>query len=221
MTFGTATGLNTNTYNTGTVKEKIPSGYKKASLQNFTPEQMQLFSSLFGNVGSDSFLSRLAQGDQGIFEQMEAPALRQFSGLQGNIASRFSGAGAGGQGRALGSRNSSGFYNTMNSAASNFAQELQSQRQNLQRQALQDLMGYSKELLGQRPYENFLVQKQQSPWASIVGNLAGAIPGLATSFMGGGSPASALKGASSIFSGGNYNALPGLEDQFRTGQAYL
>ncbi len=214
-----ATGINPTTFNTGAVnsgsmKEKLPKGYSKGSLQQFTPEQMNLFQQMFGQVGPDSYLSKLAGGDQATFDQMEAPALRQFSGLQGNIASRFSGMGG------LGARKSSGFQNTMNSAASNFAQELQSNRQNLQRQALSDLMGFSNQLLGQRPYENSLIKKQESPWAGIVGKLAGAVPGLVTSFMGGGSPGSALQGASSVFSGGNYNALPGLEDQFRTGQAY-
>jgi len=97
---------------------------------------------------------------------MEAPALRQFSGLQSNLASRFSGMGG------LGARRSSGFQNTMNSAASNFAQELQANRQNLQRQALQDLMGFSNSLLGQRPQENVLVEKSLPWWQQ--GLIAGA-----------------------------------------------
>jgi len=169
-----ATGINPTTFNTGAMKEKIPSGYKKGSLQQFTPEQMQLFQQMFGQVGPDSFLSKLAGGDQGTFDEMEAPALRQFSGMQGNIASRFSGMGG------LGARKSSGFQNTMNSAASNFAQDLQSQRQGLQRQALMDLMGISNSLLGQRPYENFLAEKQQKPnYAGMAGGLAGNLLGSA------------------------------------------
>jgi len=185
MSYGTATGFNTNTSNTGTMKERIPSGYKKASMQNFTPEQMQLFSNLFGNVDSNSFLSKLSGGDQSTFDQMEAPALRQFSGMQGNISSRFSGMGG------LGARKSSGFQNTMNSAASNFAQELQSQRQNLQRQALQDLMGFSNQILGQKPYDNFLVEKQKNPgWGGAIGAGIGGLGG----FMMGG-PGMAMTGA--------------------------
>lgn len=136
------------------IGDMIPKGHSLGQLQQFTPDQMNLFRSLFSNVGPDSFLSRLSQGDQGTFDQMEAPALRQFSGLQGNIASRFSGMGSG-------ARRSSGFQNTMNAAGSNFAQELQSQRQGLQRQALQDLMGMSQSLLGQRPTDRFLTQNPQ------------------------------------------------------------
>ncbi len=171
-----STGVNPTTFNTGAIqgnsmKEKIPKGYSKGSLQQFTPEQMQLFQQMFGQVGPESYLSKLAGGDQETFNQMEAPALRQFSGLQGNLASRFSGMGG------LGARKSSGFQNTINSAASNFAQELQSNRQNLQRQALSDLMGFSNQLLGQKPYENFMVKKQPNQWGQIVGKLAGGLPG--------------------------------------------
>jgi hypothetical protein len=137
------------------MKEKIPSGYDKFSIQNFTPEQMGLFQQMFQHLGPEGYLSKLAAGDQGQFAEMEAPALRQFSGLQGNIASRFSGMGQG-------ARNSSGFQNTMSAASSNFAQELQSNRQNLQRQAIMDLMGMSNSLMNQKPYEQGLTEKPKS-----------------------------------------------------------
>jgi len=126
-------------------------GYQAGQLSNFTPEMMELFKSLFSHLSPDSYTGRLAKGDQSLFQEMEAPALRQFAGLQGNIASRFSGMGTGG-------RHSSGFQNTATAAGSNFAQDLQSRRQDLQRQAVQDLMGLSSNLLSQRPYENFLIE---------------------------------------------------------------
>lgn len=172
----------------------IPKGYKGGQIQQFTPDQMRLFSQLFSNVGPESYLSRLAGGDESLFEEMEAPALRQFGQLQGNIASRFSGMG-------MGARKSSGFQNTMGQAASDFAQDLASRRQGLQRQAIIDLMGLSESLLGQRPYERFLTQKPENKTAELIGKLGGAVPGLISSFMGGGSPGSALKGALSIFGG--------------------
>lgn len=189
---GNRTGVNP----PGGLKQKVPSGYKAGSLAQFTPEQMQLFQQMFGNVGPESYLSKLAGGDEETFNEMEAPALRQFSELQGGLASRFSGMGG------LGARNSSGFQNSANAQASNFAQELQGRRQGLQQQAIKDLMGLSGELLGQRPYENYLVPKQENQTAGLIGKLGGAIPGLVSSFMGGGSPGSALKGAASIFGGG-------------------
>lgn len=143
-------------YNPGAKQpgEKIPAGHRKFSVQNFDPQQMELYQNSFEHVSPDSYLSKLAQGDQETYDQMEAPALRQFNELQGGIASRFSGMGVGG-------RNSSGFRNTSNAAASDFAQQLQSNRQGLQRQALMDLMGYSNQLMGQRPYDVGLAQKRQ------------------------------------------------------------
>lgn len=185
---------------TGVVGNKIPSGYRSGQMAQYTPEQSNLFQQMFSQVSPDSYLSKLAGGDQDTFSQMEAPALRQFSGMQGNIASRFSGMGSG-------ARRSSGFQNTMSSASSNFAQDLASRRQDLQRQAIMDLMGLSNTLLGQRPYENFLVQKQRKPsWAETIGKLGGAVPGLISSFAGGGSAGDALKGAFSIFGGGNQSS---------------
>ncbi len=159
---------------------KIPKGYQAGRMQNFTPEQMNLFQNMFSNVGPDSYLSKLAGGDEETFNQMEAPAMRQFSGLQGNLASRFSGMGMGG-------RRSSGFQNTANQASSDFAQDLQSRRQSLQSQAIKDLMGMSGELLGQRPYEQFLSPKQPSFLQSLMGSVgqnAGAVTGALGSMYG-------------------------------------
>ena len=157
--------------------DKIPKGYEQGQLQQFSPEQMQLFSKLFQYLGPDSFLSKLIGGDEGQFEEMEAPAHRQFQGQLGQIASRFSQGGTGG-------RRGSGFQNTTTAAASNFSQDLASKRQELQRNALSDLMGFSNQLLGQRPQDRFLVEKpqKQNPWADIAGQFAGAIPGAVASY---------------------------------------
>lgn len=196
MTFGMGpTGNRPGSSNTGLMmpfKEKVPSGYKAGSLQQFNPEQLQLFSQLFSHVNPESYLSKLASGDQSFFGEIEAPALKQFSALQGNLASRFSGMGAGGSQRALGGRHSSGFQLGQNQAASDFAQQLQSQRQGLQRQAIMDLMGISESLLGQRPFQRTLIPKQQKE--SGLGGLLGAgIGGLGGFFAGG--PGGALAGA--------------------------
>jgi hypothetical protein len=162
--------------------DKIPKGYKQGQLQQFNPQQMQLFSQLFGNVGPDSYLSKLAGGDQAMFDQIEAPAHRQFQGQIGQLASRFSGMGTGG-------RHSSGFQNAGSAAASNFAQDLQSQRQGLQRQALQDLMGFSEMLLGQRPTEKFITPRKntflEDLGVSFSGGLGKGIGAAATGGWGG------------------------------------
>lgn len=147
-------------------------GYKQIVSPQFTKEQMNLFKQMFSQTGPESFLGKLAGGDQGQFEDLERPALQQFSGLQGGLASRFSGMGG------LGARKSSGFSNTASSAASDFAQQLQAQRLEIQRQAMQDLMGLSSNLLGQRPYENIFAPKQQSEpgfFKQLLMGLAGGV----------------------------------------------
>jgi hypothetical protein len=160
-------------------RNRIPKGYEHSQISNYTPEQWQLFQQMFGGVAPDSYTARLAGGDQSLFEEMEAPAHRQFAGQIGALASRFS-AGGGGRG-ALSSRRSSGFQNTATSAASNFAQELQARRQELQRGAIRDLHGMSLDLLGQRPYQDYLTPEGPSGWESAI---SGGLP-IAGAAMGG------------------------------------
>lgn len=141
----------------GRYNDQVPEGYELGQIQQFTPKQMGLLNQSIKDVGPDSYLSKLAGGDQDTFNQMEAPAMRQFQGTLGGIASRFSGQG-------MGSRKSSGFQNTTTSAASNFAQDLQAQRQSLQRQAVMDLQGIRSNLMGQRPYERTISEKPAEWW---------------------------------------------------------
>jgi hypothetical protein len=168
----------------------IPKGYKAGQLAQYTPQQMQLHKQGFEHVSPESYLGRLSRGDEGIFNEIEAPALRDFSALQGNIASRFSGGGAG----SLGSRRSSGFQNTMSKASQDFAGDLASRRQQLQRQALQDLMGFSDQLLNQRPYERFMMEKPPKKEGFNWQGLAGGAVGAAGGFFAGG-PMGAVTGA--------------------------
>lgn len=172
---GTSTGQAQRSYKP--FKEtSAPKGFNKYSLRQFDPQQMELYNQSFGFLGPESYLQRLAGGDEQLFNQIEAPAMRQFAGLQGDIASRFSGAGS------LGGRRSSGFQNEIGGAASNFAQQLQAQRQGLQQGALNDLMRYSQMLLGQRPYERGFAEKQQRPQQ---GGFGGAASGAASGALAG------------------------------------
>lgn len=165
---------------------KTPKGYQTGSVQQFTPEQMQLFQSLFSHLSPGSYLSRLAGGDESIFRDIEAPAWKQFGEAQGQNASRFSGFG-------MGARNGSGFQNSQNQASVDFATGLASRRQEMQRQAISDLLGMGNQLLGQRPQENFLVRKQNRP--SFLQSLIGGGSALAGAAIGGslgGVPGAAL-----------------------------
>lgn len=117
-------------------------------------------------------LGRLASGDQSQFQQMEAPALRQFGALQGNLASRFSGMGG------SGARNSSGFQNTMGEAGADLAERLAGNRMNFQQQALQQLMGLSDSLLGRKTFETNFIQKQLPFWKQLATAGAGGLGSL-------------------------------------------
>jgi len=178
----------------GSQGNKIPKGYELSSFQKFDPQQMQLYQSLYPHLEQGGFLSQLAQGNQETFDQIEAPALKQFNALQGGIASRFSGMGSG-------ARHSSGFGQAQNAAASDFAQQLQSNRQALQRQAVMDLFGLSEQLLGQSPYEQGLTKKQPSFWEQIFSGLGGAAIGGASGYAQGGWPGAAI-GAAGGFGAG-------------------
>lgn len=161
---------------------KVPKGYKQFQLQQFTPEQMEMFKGLLPYLGNESWLAKLAGGDEGEFEKIEAPLKREYGEMLGGLSSKFSGMGMGGQ-------KSSGFQNTMTSAASNFAQELGAKRHGLKSQALKDLFEMSNMMMGQRPYETGLVEKGPSTmdkWMQLVGNLSGeAMNAAAKSFSGG------------------------------------
>lgn len=159
----------------GAAGNKIPKGYAAGKLQQFTPEQMGLFQQLFSHVSPGSQLSQQAMGSQAGFEPQEQLAARDFQNFQGQNASRFSGMG-------MGARRGSGFNNSMTQGSQDFAMQLAGQRQQLQRQALQDLMGMSGMLLGQRPEEQFLIKKENRPsgFAKALGiglPVAGAVAG--------------------------------------------
>lgn len=162
----------------------VPKGQRLAQVQNYTPQQLQQHEQMFQHVGPDSYLARLAGGDQSMFEELEAPAWRQFQQAQGQLASRFSGQGMGG-------RNSSGFQNAAGQLGSDFAMNLQAQRMNMRNQALRELMGYSDALLGQKPYDKAMYDKQEKEknfWQKLGGGALRAGGAAAGSYFSGGSP---------------------------------
>lgn len=154
-------------------QERIPEGYEKFKINNYTPEQEKLSKSQYEHVGPNSYLSQLASGEGSAYESMEQSALRKFGDVQAGIASKFSGAG-------IGSRNSSGFANAQNTAASDFLKDLQAKRYEMRRNAIMDLMGITNNILNQRQYETGLVgpqEEQSSGWGGIIGAVGGGIAG--------------------------------------------
>lgn len=163
----------------GAAGNKIPRGYSSGRLQQFTPEQQQLFQDQFAYVSPGSQLAQQAQGSDEGFAPYEDYANRQFQNFSGQNASRFSGLG-------MGARKGSGFQNQQTQGAQDFASTLAMQRQGLQRQALMDLMGISGQILGQRPQEQFLVKKDLPFWKQLGLGAVGGLSSAAGSLFGGG-----------------------------------
>lgn len=158
-------------------RDIVPKGFSKAQLSQYTPEQMSLFKRMFSDVDQDSYLSKLAGGDESYFNEIEAPAWRQFQEAQGQLGSRYSQLAPG----ALSAQNGSGFQNAAGQLGSDFASNLASKRRELQRQAIFDLQGLGTSLLGQRPADRALIErgqgKQKTGWGSIIGSVGGAALG--------------------------------------------
>lgn len=138
-------------------------------ISTMSPQQQQLFSSLIGKLGGGAgqgvdYLSRLAGGDQSMFSEMEAPAYSAFNKQLGNIGSRFADVGAIG---------SSGFQNATSGAAAQLGESLASKRGELQRGAIERLLGLSSELLGKQTF-GFEDKDQGFDWGSLIGTLGGA-----------------------------------------------
>ncbi len=173
-----------------TGKMGAPSGYRQGQLQKYGPQEMNLHNQLAGMAKPDSYLSRLAGGDEELFNQIEAPALRQFGQLQSATASRFSGVQPG----EMSGRRGSGFQNTLGGQQQEFSERLQANRMGLQHQAIGDLRDLIDQLLERNnPKQNYLVPKREkkpSGWGGLFGGAVGAAGGYAA---GGGS--GALKGA--------------------------
>jgi hypothetical protein len=137
----------------------VPEGYNKGQINQYTPEQTELYKRSFGQTAPDSYTSRLAAGDQSLFEEIEAPAWKQFQQAQGQLGSRFSELASG----ANSARRGGGFQRAANQQSSDFSMDLQAKRQELQRGAISDLGNMTHQLLGERPIEKFLAPKPQKP----------------------------------------------------------
>ncbi len=155
-------------------------GYNLTTLPTMSAETKQLYDYLLSNFPKEGLAKglgltgRVAGGDQGAFDELEAPAYSAFDRFSGQTASRFSGEG-------MGARNSSGFQNAIAQGQSDLSQGLASQRMGLQRQALQDLRGFSQDLFGTQTQENVLSKKPSSFWDYLLqgaGMGIGNIPGM-------------------------------------------
>lgn len=155
-------------------------GYKTRQFANFTPEQMQLFNALLGkssgamsggglSEGLD-YLSRLAGGQALGFQQEEAPAYEAYNKALAQQAQRYAG---------LGAMGSSSFQNLASQGAQELGMNLAARRGELQRRAIENLLGFSERMLQQQPY-SYLQEKENKPdWLGLLGSLGGTFAGSA------------------------------------------
>ena len=154
------------------------SGYKLRNTPNYTPQQMQLFQQLIGPLlsgggsgGGIDFLSKLASGDESAYDEAEAPAYSAFNKTIGQLGSRFAGFGSG-------ALDSSAFQQATSGAAGDLAQNIQSKRLGMRSGAIESLLGLSKNLLHEKPYDSFL-EKKRNGWdtgGDIVSILSKLLP---------------------------------------------
>ncbi len=154
-----------------------PEGYTQTQTQNMPPEMMQLLNSLMSSLNQGGaasgidYLTKLAQGDEDIFKQIEAPAYQQLEQGLAKTANRFSGVGA---------QDSSAFQNQLGGQVSQMATDLASQRNQLQTGAIDKLMNFSERMLGQKPYEYGLQEDQSFDWQEMIKILGPIIAAIAT-----------------------------------------
>jgi hypothetical protein len=145
-------------------------GYDIFSTGKYTPDINRQAQELYGRTvpgvqkGID-FQSGLAGGDQSAFDELEAPAMRQFLGTQGQLASRFSGKGTG-------ARRSSGFGLETSGAAQTLAESMKSKRLDIRNQAIESLYGMSNQLLGRNEQDRFAMEQKPKGWQKWAGALA-------------------------------------------------
>ena len=133
----------------------------------------------------NEFLNNLFN-DPSFFQNIEAPALRQFNEeIAPGIANRFASMGSGG------SLGSTAFRNQMNREGANLAQNLSAQRTGMQMQALPQAYGAA-----QQPFSNLMnlysqalgqpvMNQYQPPSSGFLGSLAAPFAQGAASYWGG------------------------------------
>jgi len=176
------------------VPNQMIAGRELVNVPRFGPETMELYKMLLGGSQTGARkgleqLTSLASGDPSQFEALEKPAIRQYQEFLGEAGSRFSGQGLGGLG-------SSAFQKVTSGAGASLAENLQSQRLQLQQQAIKDLLGMSSDLLRQTPSENVLVEPEPEgkAWWQYALGIGLPIAGTAIGGLTGGPGGAALGG---------------------------
>lgn len=147
----------------------LPKGYEPSVIPKFNGGQQDFLKTLLdqlrgGAMSSADHLSQMASGDPSAFAGQEAQAMNFFNNkLAPSMSQQFAHQGM------LGS---SAFQGSLASAGQDLSQNMYNQRQDLQRQSIQDLLGLSTSL-ATTPMEEYGVmakpKKDKFNWGKLIG----------------------------------------------------
>lgn len=148
--------------------------YQQLQVSTKDPRAMELYGQVAQSLrphlgGAVQELGQLAAGgtpEQ--WQQLEAPALRQYQQLVGGIGARYSGLG-------MGAQKSSAFQNELSGTAADLAERLQGQRLGLQQNALNQLLSLYQSLIGTDTFDTMFLPKKKPFWQEFLGGMAPGI----------------------------------------------
>lgn len=154
----------------------IPKGTQFGRINEQTPEQEQIFKYLQTLISPDSQQAKLAQGDPETYNKLEQNDWNDFSDYESSLYNNL---------YSSGSTKGSAYNNAGSSARQKFASQLSANRQNLQQNALKGLFSMGKDLLGHKPYDQFLTKtdEEKKTWEKVFDFIPSIIK-LATFFTG-------------------------------------
>ena len=188
------------------------SGYRGYVGSTMDPLQQSLYQSLIGGISANpaEMYSQMAKNPEEYYRPIEQAALQQFRDeVMPSIASRFAGR--------LGGSAAQG---ALARAGSDITSALSMQRQQMQQQALQNLLQLEQSLLNKPTFERHLFEKQRKPsvWDQLspyLGKLLKAGGAAGVGFLTGGPGGAALGALGSIGSDMAQNAAPSYSTQDR------
>lgn len=148
-------------------------GYNVSQLGLLDPQQQQIFQSLAGSLGGGlgpllGMLQEQAMGRGQAFEPGEQAATKFF---REQVTPRIAE-----QQTAMGGARTSGMLNRLQEAGTGLAEQLAMNRQQLQQQAMQNLLGLSQNILGTKTQQQFFTPTRGTQLLHLLGQLLGQGP---------------------------------------------
>ena len=147
---------------------KNVTGYKAHQIQNYTPQAMKFYEDYMDKIGGGAmkgadYYTKIAAGDQSVFDEIEKPAYNAYEKQIGALGNRFS---------HLGALDSNYFENATAGAGRELQENLASKRTELRQKAIDTLMNQSSALLDKKPFET-VYEKEKDPneWMNVLSSM--------------------------------------------------